>query len=588
MNHAISSIWKQKKSRNEFDSYRGIFRLTVFRSILDRLIYNDEYKNIDSNLTDANVGARKNRNIRDNIFVMNAIFNEVSKENGEDLDCQVCDVETCFDALWLQEVINCLYDAGLKNDKLPLLFLENNNANVAVKSNGGLSRRVNIKNIIMQGSVWGSLCCVVLMDKLGKMVYKNPDLLYYYKGVVGTPPLQMVDDIMAIQKCSIKSLKVNTAINTFIELEKLTLSKSKTHNVHIGKKKSGCPNLKVHGEEMEQSNREKYLGDIVDKTAKVRPNIEARRAKGYGIVTNILAIVNEIPLGHWKVEAGLRLRQAMLVNGCLFNSEAWQGVTMADIVLLEKVDEALLRGLLNGHSKIPLEALFLETASLPLRYIVSSRRLMYLHNILKKDTEELVSKVFHAQKDNTSAGDFYDLVSEDKKSISLDMSDLQIKSMSKQKFQSIVKKKIRQAAFIYLKNLQEGHSKMNGIKYNTFEKSAYLSSPLFKSDSIGLLLALRTRTVEGVRNDFRGMYPDKKCPLECDVDDTLQHILECSVLRQHHTSEQVSANEIKYSDIFSYDTVKQKQVTELFAQLLEVRTQLMNTEPDVAGPVQCL
>ena len=163
----ISSIWKQKKSKNEFDSYRGIFRLTVFRSILDRLIYNDEYKNIDRNLTDANVGARKNRNIRDNIFVMNAIFNSMSKDNGENLDCQVYDVETCFDALWLHEVVNCLYDAGLKNDKLTLLFLENNNANVAVKSNGGLSRRVNIKDIIMQGSVWGSLCCIVLMDKLG-------------------------------------------------------------------------------------------------------------------------------------------------------------------------------------------------------------------------------------------------------------------------------------------------------------------------------------------------------------------------------------------------------------------------------------
>ena len=163
----ISSIWKQKKSKNEFDSYRGIFRLTVFRSILDRLIYNDEYKNIVRNLTDANVGARKNRNIKDNIFVMNAIFNSMSKDNGENLDCQVYDVETCFDALWLHEVVNCLYDAGLKNDKLTLLFLENNNANVAVKSNGGLSRRVNIKDIIMQGSVWGSLCCIVLMDKLG-------------------------------------------------------------------------------------------------------------------------------------------------------------------------------------------------------------------------------------------------------------------------------------------------------------------------------------------------------------------------------------------------------------------------------------
>ena len=41
----ISSIWKKKGSRHVFDNYRGIFRVTILRSILDRLIYNDEYKN---------------------------------------------------------------------------------------------------------------------------------------------------------------------------------------------------------------------------------------------------------------------------------------------------------------------------------------------------------------------------------------------------------------------------------------------------------------------------------------------------------------------------------------------------------------
>ena len=37
----------------------------------------------------------------------------------------------------------------------------------------------------------------VLMEKLGKIAYSNPDLLYFYKNLVGTPPLQMVDDVMA-------------------------------------------------------------------------------------------------------------------------------------------------------------------------------------------------------------------------------------------------------------------------------------------------------------------------------------------------------------------------------------------------------
>ena len=75
----ISSIWKRKGSRDSFENYRGIFRVTILRSILDRLIYNDEYPNIDENLSDSNVGARKGRNVRDNIFVLNAVLNSATK-----------------------------------------------------------------------------------------------------------------------------------------------------------------------------------------------------------------------------------------------------------------------------------------------------------------------------------------------------------------------------------------------------------------------------------------------------------------------------------------------------------------------------
>ena len=82
----ISSIWKRKASRNNFESYRGIFRVSIFRSILDRLIYNDEYEVLD---------------IRDNIFVINAITNAVNKNKNEAMDFQVYDVEKCFDKLWL-------------------------------------------------------------------------------------------------------------------------------------------------------------------------------------------------------------------------------------------------------------------------------------------------------------------------------------------------------------------------------------------------------------------------------------------------------------------------------------------------------
>ena len=576
----ISSIWKRKGSRNSFDNYRGIFRVTIFRSILDRLIYNDEYQNLDKKLTDCNVGARKHRNIRDNIFVMNAITNSVKKGNESALDYQVYDIEKCFDSLWLHEVINTLFEAGLQNDKLPLLFIENNNAQVAVKNNERISKRISISDIIMQGSIWGSLFCVVVMDKLGKLLYHDkPELLYYYKGVVGTPPLQMVDDILGIQQCSSKSLKLNSVINTFISLEKLTLSSKKCHNIHIGKSDMKCHNLKVHGSLMSNSKQETYLGDLIDQSGKIRPNIDKRRSKGYGITSNILAILNEIPLAHWKVEAGLRLRQAMLISGILFNSEAWHGIEEKDIAILEKVDEALLRGILSAHPKIPLEALYLETQSLPIRFIMASRRIMFLFNILQKDETEIVRRIYEAQKNDPSPGDFIHLVKSDCERIGLDVSDNQISKMQKHQFRKLVKSKTSNAAFKYLKNMQQGHSKMKHIKYEKFELTPYLNSPVFNNNNRILLLALRTRTVRGIRSDFGGLYPDKMCPLGCGEIDNLENILSCRVLRQHHKSNEISNTDIRYQDVFSADISKQQKVTEMFNQLLEIRNDIMQSMP---------
>ena len=98
----ITSLFKNKGSRKDLNMYRGIFRDTIFKNILDRLIFNDEYNTIEINLTDSNVGGRKNRNICDNIFVLNAIINSVKKLNEAALDVTVTDVEKFFDSLWAQ------------------------------------------------------------------------------------------------------------------------------------------------------------------------------------------------------------------------------------------------------------------------------------------------------------------------------------------------------------------------------------------------------------------------------------------------------------------------------------------------------
>jgi hypothetical protein len=70
----ITPIYKKKGSKSDFKNYRGIFSTSIFRYILDKLIYNDMYNIIDKNLTDSNIGCRKGRNICDNIFSYRSIM----------------------------------------------------------------------------------------------------------------------------------------------------------------------------------------------------------------------------------------------------------------------------------------------------------------------------------------------------------------------------------------------------------------------------------------------------------------------------------------------------------------------------------
>jgi hypothetical protein len=295
----ITSLYKNNGSRKDFNNYRGIFRVTVLRSILDKLIYNDEYEGIDANLTDSNVGARRNRNIRDNIFVINAITNNVKKRKLKGTDIHIYDAEKCFDKLWASECYNDVFDNGFKNDKLALLYNINKNAQVAIKTSTGTTQRMSIKDTIMQGTVWGSLLCTSTIDKLGKLCYKTPQNLYEYKGVP-IPPLGMVDDIICVTNAT-KSAEMNQLVNTFIESKNLTLSAQKCFQIHIGKGHINCPKLKVHQKDMKEGDREKYLGDMIDKDSSIGATVESRKSKGQGIITGIMSILDEVPLGRHRI-----------------------------------------------------------------------------------------------------------------------------------------------------------------------------------------------------------------------------------------------------------------------------------------------
>ena len=101
---------------------------------------------------------------QDNIFVLSAISNSVLNCESAPVQVPVSDVETCFELMWLRSCTNALYDSGLTDDMLSLMYLAKRNIQFAAKVNNKLTSRRKAQDLEMQGSFWSSLKCTTMME----------------------------------------------------------------------------------------------------------------------------------------------------------------------------------------------------------------------------------------------------------------------------------------------------------------------------------------------------------------------------------------------------------------------------------------
>ena len=272
----------------------------------------------------------------------------------------------------------------------------------------------------------------------------------------------------------------------------------------------------------------------------------------------------------------------MFVNGVLFNSEVWQGLNSTDITMLEHVDHQLLKVICNGHAKTATEFLYLETASLPLKYIIASRRIMYLHNILTREDGELVKRIYKAQKENTSKGDFVELVRKDLDMIGEVFDEEAIILKNKTTFKAHIKIKINEAAFQELKTIQSTHTKVKEIIYEQFKIQPYMKSNIFTNRMVEVLFSLRSSMTRNLKSNFSSIFKgNMRCRLNCEdqeANDCQSHLLDCqTILENLSPEEQNGASRLKYNDIFG--TLEQQgTIVPVLSRMLEVREELLETQ----------
>ena len=268
------------------------------------------------------------------------------------------------------------------------------------------------------------------------------------------------------------------------------------------------------------------------------------------------------------------------------NSENWYDLSEKDIQQLESIDEQLFRKIFSAPRSTPKELLYLESGSIPIKFILKSRRLNFLWYMLNEKDDSMLKQFLRAQCENPVKGDWVTTVLDDLQELDIKQNFDEISEIPKVTFKNIVNSKVKQKALNFLRNEQQTHSKSKNLHYSDLKLQDYLMSGLSIKEKSFIFLA-RSRMLN-VKCNFKVGRTDlicSKCGLE---DEEQEHLLSCTALKENSL---VSSDYVpKYSDIFSNDSKKLEMIGKILMtkfKLLKNDNPLCTDGKSGAATVQC-
>ena len=433
-----------------------------------RLIYNTKYSKIDRKMSDCQMGGRKNKGCKNNIFILNGLIHEVLKSKKmKPILFQFYDYSQMFDSINLQSAICDIYDTGVDDDQLVLLYKSNKEINMAVKTANGMSDRQIVSDIVLQGDTFGSILASVQVDKIGQDCM-DAGHYYLYKNILPVGFLGLVDDIVGITEAGYKAQQLNAFINVKTAEKMLQFGPKKCKSMLIGKDTENVLNNnldvdnwivehvenKVTGEadlveyyggkvEIEKAVEYTYLGFVISCKGDNMANIRQVENKSIGVIRTIINKLNSLNLKQYYFECALLFMNVMLRGSILYAADMYYSLKEAELRKVERIEENYLRKILKTTKGCPITQLYLEVGQYPARFEIKKMRLLYLKYILEQDEESTLKKFLMLQIREPSSAD-------DLKELNITLSFETIQLMTKYEFTRILKEKIKENALIYL------------------------------------------------------------------------------------------------------------------------------------------
>ena len=297
-----------------------------------------------------------------------------------------------FDGIDLEQALSDIYEFGLNDDNLSLIYQANRDIKMAVNTPSGLTERQSLKNVVLQGDTFGSILASVQVDSIGKEVEAS-GYGYMYQDKLPVSLLGLVDDMIGVTEAGFKAQQLNAVLNVKTAEKQLQFGVKKCKSMLIGKNKENAiynpltvDKWKVqHIEnpmtrnsdlietfegrvEIEKTDKQKNLGFVLSCSGDNMVNITAMKNKSIWIIRKIFAKLDSLHLKKYYFECGIIFLNVMLRSSIFYACKTYYNLKETEVRQLERIEEGFLRKMFKTTKGCPISQLYLELGHIPARY----------------------------------------------------------------------------------------------------------------------------------------------------------------------------------------------------------------------------
>ena len=408
----------------------------------------------------------------------------VKKRQGKKCYIVFGDAVKCFDKLWLKDSLVELYKAGCEPQDIQMIYNMNRDTVIEIETPCGTTEKVQVGDIVKQGTVLGPTLCCVSIDQINS-IGENQERC------VGSEVVAIVifvDDVMSAGSAD-DGRKAIRNCRELEDLKKVTygLKKTKYMVTKTGREEEELINEEVGLGVVTKTKEYKYMGFHINEDANCLFHIEMKSSQSCGQVMALKSIASYNNVGPKFLLVRLQLYESCTVKSLLHGIEAWNKQTKKEIKNLEKLQAKALCQILEVPTSTPYIGLLSELGIWKIEYRIDYRRIMFIQNILKSNQGRLTKRVVLNQKETEEEDTIYHTTKKALNKYGIDIEN--IAEMKKSELKKMVKDAITEQMEKDIRKAAENMTKLRFIKNYEFKRKEYID----KLGGYACMFALKTR-----------------------------------------------------------------------------------------------